>query len=175
MSKLSTFGMKPNPNWLRSSFCTQSSCLDRVNDIACRDCMFSSTNEDEFFAWNLAIMPDKPSLAVPPVDQYEGEESVGDIVEPEKFAGTSGTVFSEFCIPEETPGGSCPSQYRFPHGFTEIQDLVEHRNMNFAVGNIFKACYRMCNCTHSDAERDLNKILWFAKRELDRITNKEEA
>ena len=165
MSKLETFYMKPNPNWLRGSFCVQSACLDRVNDTACRDCMFSSTNEDEFFAWNLAIMPDKPSLAVPPVDQYEGEESVGDIVEP----AVEEVDDSADPRPKETPGGSCPSQYRFPQGFTEIQDLVEHRNMNFAVGNIFKACYRMCNCTHSDAERDLNKILWFAKRELDRI------
>lgn len=66
-------------------------------------------------------------------------------------------------------GGSCPEQYSLPVGALELQDLIEHRDMNFAVGNIFKACYRMNNCDHSDSERDLRKILWFAERELDRI------
>jgi len=66
-------------------------------------------------------------------------------------------------------GGSCPEQYRLPVGAIELQDLIEHRNMNFAIGNIFKACYRMGNCDHSTAERDLRKILWFAERELDRV------
>ena len=69
----------------------------------------------------------------------------------------------------EEPGGSTPSQYGLPEGATDLQDLIEHRDMNFAIGNIFKACYRMNNCGHSDLIRDVNKILWFAKRELDRL------
>jgi len=72
-------------------------------------------------------------------------------------------------VPEETPGGSTPSQYRFPKEYCEIQDLIEHRAMNFSIGNIFKACFRLNNCGHSDAVRDLNKILWFAQRELNRV------
>jgi hypothetical protein len=76
--------------------------------------------------------------------------------------------------PEEIPGGSCPSQYSLPEGASELQDLIEHRSMNFALGNIFKACYRLGGCSHSDAERDLNKILWFAQRELDRVSGKPE-
>lgn len=71
---------------------------------------------------------------------------------------------------EEVPGGSCPSQYALPEGASELQDLIEHREMNFSIGNIFKACYRMNDCAHSDAERNLNKILWFAQRELDRTS-----
>lgn len=67
------------------------------------------------------------------------------------------------------PGGSNPIQYGIPNGSKEIQDLIEHRDMNFAIGNIFKACYRMGECDHSDASRDLNKIIWFANRELNRI------
>lgn len=68
----------------------------------------------------------------------------------------------------EQPGGSTPSQYALPPGATELQDLIEYRNMNFAVGNIFKACYRLDNCAHSDIARDLRKIIWFAQRELAR-------
>lgn len=69
----------------------------------------------------------------------------------------------------ELPGGSTPEQYNIPEGATDLQDLIEHRQMNFALGNIFKACYRMGSCGHSDALRDVRKILWFADRELQRL------
>jgi hypothetical protein len=68
-----------------------------------------------------------------------------------------------------TPGGSTPSQYQLPDNATDLQDLIEYRGMNFAMGNIFKACYRSGNCSHSDLRRDINKIIWFANRELERL------
>jgi len=55
-----------------------------------------------------------------------------------------------------------------PQGCKEIQDLIEYYDMNFALGNIFKACYRIGHCNHSSKERDLNKCIWFATRELRR-------
>jgi hypothetical protein len=70
---------------------------------------------------------------------------------------------------DDLPGGSTPSQYGFPAHATELQDLIEHRGMNFAKGNIFKACYRDGTCSHSDAIRDMRKIIWFAGRELARL------
>jgi len=69
---------------------------------------------------------------------------------------------------DAAPGGSTPSQYGLPEDAKEIQDLIEHRGMNFAIGNIFKAAYRLGHCDHSDTARDLRKIIWFAQRELDR-------
>ena len=68
---------------------------------------------------------------------------------------------------DDKPGGSTPSQYAIPRGARELQDLIEHREMNFAVGNIFKAAYRM-GVKHETAEYDLRKIIWFARRELKR-------
>jgi hypothetical protein len=59
--------------------------------------------------------------------------------------------------------------YQIPEGATELQDLIEHREMNFAVGNIFKAAYRLGMKQGTDAVYDLNKIIWFAQREKDRI------
>lgn len=70
---------------------------------------------------------------------------------------------------DEAPGGSTPSQYGLPEGAKELQDLIEFREMNFAIGNIFKARYRQGTCSHSDAARDLRKIVWFAQRELARV------
>jgi len=71
------------------------------------------------------------------------------------------------------PGGSNPKQYALPAGAQELQDLIEYREMNFAVGNIFKAAYRLGHCDHGDELRDLRKIMWFADREIQRISKKE--
>lgn len=71
------------------------------------------------------------------------------------------------------PGGSTPKQYGLPAGATDLQDLIEYREMNFALGNIFKACYRRGTCSHSDELRDMRKILWFAQREIDRLEAEE--
>lgn len=64
-------------------------------------------------------------------------------------------------------GGSTPSQYGLPEGATELQDLIEYREMNFSIGNIFKAAYRLG--TKNPDEYELRKIIWFAERELKRI------
>ena len=69
----------------------------------------------------------------------------------------------------EKTGGSTPEQYGIPEGATELQDLIEYRDMNFAQGNIFKACYRLG--TKNNDLYEMNKIYWFAKRERERIAN----
>ena len=69
---------------------------------------------------------------------------------------------------KEEPGGSTPSQYALPAKAKELQDLIEHRNMNFATGNIFKAIYRLGSCDHATVIYDLNIIIYFAEREKER-------
>ena len=64
-------------------------------------------------------------------------------------------------------GGSA-DYYKLPEGVTDLQDLIEYKDLNFALGNIMKSVYRMNDNTHSDRARDLRKILWFAERELAR-------
>ena len=64
--------------------------------------------------------------------------------------------------------GGSTDYYKLPEGATDLQDLIEYRGMNFAVGNIFKAAY-MLGIKSDDTVRDLNKIVWFAKREINRI------
>jgi aminopeptidase N len=75
-------------------------------------------------------------------------------------------------LPNLNVGGSTPGQYALPADATELQDLIEYREMNFALGNIFKAAYRNGTCSHSDELREINKILWFATRERRRIIAK---
>ena len=71
--------------------------------------------------------------------------------------------------PEGHNNGGSTDYYQLPKGATELQDLIEHKDMNFAQGNMFKAIYRMGDCSHSDAVRDLNKIIWYAGREKARL------
>jgi len=67
-------------------------------------------------------------------------------------------------------GGSTPSQYALPKGAKDIQDLIEYRNMGFALGNIFKACYRYGLKNNNIYE--LNKIKWFVDRLIKQERNK---
>ena len=67
----------------------------------------------------------------------------------------------------ESNGGST-SYYELPDTATELQDLIEYKNMNFAVANIFKAAYRLGQKKGNSDRYELNKIIFFAQRELDR-------
>ncbi len=68
-----------------------------------------------------------------------------------------------------TNNGGTTDYYAVPSSVSTLQDLIELKSMNFAQGNIFKAVYRLNDPHHSDAIRDLNKIIWFAQRELSRL------
>ena len=66
----------------------------------------------------------------------------------------------------ENSGGP-NKKYDVPANAKILQDLIEHKQMNFAIGNMFKACYRLGDPQNPDMKRDLEKIIFFAERELD--------
>ncbi|WHS33202.1 hypothetical protein QLQ09_23385 [Brucella sp. NM4] len=63
----------------------------------------------------------------------------------------------------KSDGGST-SYYELPPHATELNDLIEHKGMSFALGNIFKACYRFGEKDAASRMYDLNKIIYFAER-----------
>lgn len=65
--------------------------------------------------------------------------------------------------PIVSDGGST-SYYELPEGAKELNDLIEYKRMSFALGNIFKACYRYGEKSSADKLYDLNKIKFFADR-----------
>jgi hypothetical protein len=65
--------------------------------------------------------------------------------------------------PIKSDGGSS-AYYELPEGATELNDLIEHRGMSFARGNIFKALYRLGEKAGVDVAYDLNKIGIFLDR-----------
>jgi hypothetical protein len=70
--------------------------------------------------------------------------------------------------------GSDADYYKIPEGARELQDLIELRGMNFARGNIFKSCFRLGLKEGTSDVYDLEKIIFFAKRELERIKRERE-
>lgn len=65
--------------------------------------------------------------------------------------------------------GGATSYYDLPPSAKQLGDLIEYKNMNFNVGTIFKAAYRLGEKSGFDTAYDLRKILWSAQRELARL------
>jgi len=67
--------------------------------------------------------------------------------------------------------GGKTDYYDFDDDWKQCQDVIEGRNMNFSQGNIFKACFCFNTERHKGTsyERELNKIIFFAQKELGRI------
>lgn len=69
----------------------------------------------------------------------------------------------------EMSDGLTASYYELPEGATELKHLIFYKNMNAQIGEIFRACYRYNDCPHSDPRRNLNKIIAYAKQEIERL------
>ena len=65
--------------------------------------------------------------------------------------------------------GSSADYYKLPRRCTQLQDLIAYRNMNAQLGEIFRATFRYGVVHHSPKERDLNKIIYYARAELARL------
>ena len=65
--------------------------------------------------------------------------------------------------------GSTASYYMLPEGATELQHLISYRNLNAQIGEIFRACYRYGQASHSDKLRDAKKMKFYAEAEIERL------
>lgn len=65
--------------------------------------------------------------------------------------------------------GSTASYYELPEGAEQLQDLISYRNMNGQLAEIFRAAYRYGEVEHSPRLRDINKIIFYATAERDRL------
>lgn len=74
-----------------------------------------------------------------------------------------------------TSDGSTASYYELPEGATELQHLISHRDMNSQIGEVFRACYRYGQASHSDKLRDAKKIRFYAQAEIERLEKLEMA
>ena len=74
---------------------------------------------------------------------------------------------------KQNNNGGASDWYSLPKDANTLQDLIEHRNMNGSVKDIFKACYRLGIKTE-DELRDANKMAYYSLREVGRITGRKD-
>ena len=69
----------------------------------------------------------------------------------------------------EVNNGGSTDYYKFKENWKECADIIEDRKMNYNQGNIFKAsfCFNIGRHDGTSYERELNKIVYFANRELE--------
>jgi hypothetical protein len=79
---------------------------------------------------------------------------------------------SEYTLLEQSDGTTA-NYYVLPEGAEQLQDLISERDMNAQIGEIFRACYRYGKVEHSSKLRDINKILFYAQAEKERLQNNE--
>jgi len=68
-----------------------------------------------------------------------------------------------------TSNGSTASYYELPPQATQLQHLISHKDMNGQVAEIFRACYRYGESSHSDKLRDARKIKFYIYAEIERL------
>lgn len=74
---------------------------------------------------------------------------------------------------EQNNNGGASDWYSLPKEANTLQDLIEHRNMNGSIKDIFKACYRLGIKTE-DELRDANKMAYYSLREIGRISGRKD-
>ena len=71
-------------------------------------------------------------------------------------------------------GGGSQNYYDLPPGAKQLQDLIEYRNMNGNVKDIFKSCYRTGLKEGTSEEYDARKRAYYSLRELGRILGRKD-
>ena len=77
-------------------------------------------------------------------------------------------------LPHKSDGGGGSNYYDLPEGAEQLQDLIEFRNMNGNLKDVFKACYRMGLKDGTSDEYDTRKLVYYAIRELGRILGRKD-
>lgn len=67
-------------------------------------------------------------------------------------------------------GGDGNDYYVIPPQTLQLQDLIEFKNMNGNIKDVFKACYRVGQKTGTSEIYDVEKMAYYSLRELGRIT-----
>lgn len=112
------------------------------------------------------------NVATAGIDQYSKigiDYARDDMVDAMAFCFYGKGSKNESQAKKQNNNGGATDYYSLPENANTLQDLIEYRNMNGSVKDIFKACYRLGIKTE-DELRDLNKMAYYSLREIGRIT-----
>ena len=72
-------------------------------------------------------------------------------------------------VDSSTSDGSTADYYQLPKNASELQDLISKKDMNAQLGEIFRACYRYGEVSHSSKLRDAKKMQFYIEAEIKRL------
>ena len=72
-------------------------------------------------------------------------------------------------VDSSTSDGSTADYYQLPKNASELQDLISEKDMNAQLGEIFRACYRYGEVSHSSKLRDAKKMQFYIEAEIKRL------
>ena len=104
---------------------------------------------------------------LPPLERKELNAIIAEL---DNEASTSTILRQNIFSPHS--GGGSSSYYKIPKDAKELNDLIEFKDMSFAVGNIFKACYRLGEKDSVGKEYDIDKMMWFTGRLKTQVSGK---
>lgn len=83
-------------------------------------------------------------------------------------------VFLSSCEPmftdkKEHSDGSTAAYYELPERARQLQDLISAKDMNAQIGEIFRACFRYGQVSHSSKLRDAKKMRFYINEEIKRL------
>ena len=74
----------------------------------------------------------------------------------------------------KSDGGGGQNYYDLPVNAQQLQDLIEFKNMNGNIKDIFKACYRAGTKSGVSEEYDARKRVYYSLRELGRLLGRKD-
>ena len=67
--------------------------------------------------------------------------------------------------------GGASSYYDLPEWCKTAGDIIRYKKMSYEIANIFKASFRYGEKDGAEKEYDLRKIIYFAQKELEYLSN----
>lgn len=87
--------------------------------------------------------------------------------------GNDGLHYSHLDDPSDSShnNGGTTDYYKLDPKWKDVIDIIESRDLNYSQGNILKVGMTLNTGRHegTDYERELNKVIFFANREKERI------
>ncbi len=133
-----------------------------TNNGVCTQC---GTYNSETLRCNCA---NKTLLDLSPVTPEEREEAFTSAGQYLNDTEIRARLLRTPAVEPKTKGGST-SYYDLPPNPSTLQDLIEHRNMNGSVKDVFKACYRLGQKDGMSDIDDVTKMAYYSLRELGRL------
>ncbi len=101
-------------------------------------------------------------------DPVEVSDEIAEAIAESKRITVDSLLGPDSVAPTPINNGGSTDYYKFDPSWCECADIIEARNHNYNQGNIFKAAFCFNTDRHSGTNevRELNKIIYFAQRQL---------